>query len=117
YDCAIRFPFTQDISSELEETHKHIPTLLKEFNPRRPDTFLVDFYDEGATQEKLMRLINELDEGTTEIMCHPGYVDDAFEKESVYNKQRERELTILTDPSIREAIQANGISLITFAEL
>jgi predicted glycoside hydrolase/deacetylase ChbG (UPF0249 family) len=50
-------------------------------------------------------------------MCHPGYVDDAFVKESVYNKQRERELTILTDPSIREAIQANGISLITFAEL
>ncbi|MGZ9224870.1 MAG: carbohydrate deacetylase [Anaerolineales bacterium] len=117
YDCAIRFPFTGDISSELEETNKHIPALLREFNPRRPDTFLVDFYDEGATREELMRLINQMDEGTSEIMCHPGYVDDAFVKESVYNKQRERELKILTDPSIKEAIQANGISLITFAEL
>jgi len=117
YDCAIRFPFTGDISSELEETNKHIPTLLREFNPRRPDTFLVDFYDEGATREELMRLINQMDEGASEIMCHPGYVDDAFVKESVYNKQRERELKILTDPSIKEAIQANGISLITFAEL
>jgi predicted glycoside hydrolase/deacetylase ChbG (UPF0249 family) len=117
YDCAIRFPFTHDISSELEETNRHIPTLLEEFNPRRPDAFLVNFYDEGATQEKLVRLIDQLDEGTSEIMCHPGYVDDAFVKESVYNKQRERELKILTDPSIKEAIQSNGINLVTFAEL
>lgn len=117
YDCAIRFPFTHDISSELEETNKQVPTLLEEFNPRRPNTFLVDFYDEGATQEELIRLINQIDEGTSEIMCHPGYVDDAFVKESVYNKQRERELKILTDPSVKEAIQSNGINLITFAEL
>jgi len=117
YDCAIRFPFTGDISSELEETNRHIPALLREFNPRRPDMFLVDFYDEGATQEELLGLINQINEGTSEIMCHPGYVDDSFVKESVYNEQRERELRILTNPSIKEAIQANGISLITFAEL
>ena len=117
YECAIRFPFTHDISSELEETSRHLPDLLREFNPRRPDAFYVDFYDEGATQEELMHLIKEIDEGTSEIMCHPGHVDEAFVKESTYNKQRERELKILTDPSIRETIQANGISLITFAEL
>lgn len=117
YDCAIRFPFTNDISSELEETYKHVPNLIEEFNPRRPDTFLVDFYDEGATVEELLSLINNIDDGTTEIMCHPGYVDDAFAQESVYNFQRERELKILTDPSIKKAIEANGIKLSTFAEL
>jgi predicted glycoside hydrolase/deacetylase ChbG (UPF0249 family) len=117
YDCAIRFPFTRDIPSELEETNKHIPALLREFNLRRPDAFYVDFYDEGATHEELLQLINNLPDGTSEIMCHPGHVDGAFVKESSYNKQRERELIILTDPSIREAIQTNGISLITFAEL
>jgi predicted glycoside hydrolase/deacetylase ChbG (UPF0249 family) len=116
YDCAIRFPFTHDIPSELEETHRHVPDLLREFNPRRPDTFLADFYDEGATQEELMHLINQIDERTSEIMCHPGYVDDAFVKESSYNRQRERELKILTDPSVREAIQADRIHLITFAD-
>ena len=117
YGCAIRFPFTNDISSELQETHKHVPNLIQEFNPRRPDTFLVDFYDQNATSEELLRLINNVNDGTTEVMCHPGYVDDAFAKESVYNFQRERELKILTDPSIKEAIEANGIELITFAEL
>ena len=117
YDCAIRFPFTNDISSELKDTHKHVPNLIEEFNPRKPDVFLVDFYDERATHEELLRLINNVDDGTTEIMCHPGYVDDAFAQESVYNFQRERELKILTDPSIKEAIQANGIKLTTFAEI
>lgn len=117
YECAIRFPFTQDISSELEETNRHIPTLLRDFNPRRPDAFYADFYDEGATYEELLGIINELNEGASEVMCHPGHVDDAFVKESVYNKQRESELKILTDPSIKEAIQANAIELITFAEV
>ncbi|MDQ3006774.1 MAG: carbohydrate deacetylase, partial [Chloroflexota bacterium] len=117
YDCAIRFPFTDQISSEVEETYKHLPDLIGEFNPRRPDTFLVDFYDEQATHEELLRLINNLSEGTTEIMCHPGYVDEAFANESVYNFQRERELKILTDPAIKETMETNGIKLITFGDL
>jgi chitin disaccharide deacetylase len=117
YDCAIRFPFTGDASMELKETSKRVPDLIHEFDPRRPDRFVVDFYDEHATREELLNLINNLPEGTTEIMCHPGYTDDAFAKESVYNNQRDRELNILTDPSIKEAIQANGIQLITFASL
>lgn len=117
YDCAIRFPFTDQVSSEVEETFKHVPNLIREFNPRRPDTFLVDFYDEQATHEELLRLINNLSDGTTEIMCHPGYVDEGFANESVYNFQRERELKILTEPYIKQAIKANGVELITFADL
>ena len=78
---------------------------------------MADFYDEGATQEMLLNIINNLRDGTSEIMCHPGYVDEAFVNESVYNRQRERELKILIDPSIKEAIQANGIELISFSEL
>jgi predicted glycoside hydrolase/deacetylase ChbG (UPF0249 family) len=116
YDCAIRLPFTE-VSSELEETAKHVPDLMEKFNPRRPDVFFVNFYDETATKEDLLNIIANVPEGTSEIMCHPGYVDDAFAKESVYNFQRERELKILTDPSIKEVIQSTGIELITFANL
>jgi predicted glycoside hydrolase/deacetylase ChbG (UPF0249 family) len=58
-----------------------------------------------------------VDDGTYEIMCHPGYVDEAFAKESVYNFQRERELKILTDPAVKQAIQTLGIELITIASL
>lgn len=117
YDCAIRFPFSHDISRELEETHKEVPALIKEFNPRRPDVFIVDFYDEKATREEILGLINSVKDGSTEIMCHPGYVDDAFAKESSYNFQRQTELEVLTDPAVKDAIQKNNIELTTFASL
>ena len=117
YDCAIRFPFTGEISRELEETSKHVPDLIQEFDPPRPDRFVVDFYDQRATHEELLNIVNNLPDGTTEIMCHPGYTSETFAKESVYNAQRDRELEILTDSTIKEAIQANGIQLITFASL
>jgi predicted glycoside hydrolase/deacetylase ChbG (UPF0249 family) len=116
YDCAIRFPFTK-VSSELEETSARVPELIEQFNPRRPDVFFVDFYDETATKADMLNIIHRVGEGTSEIMCHPGYVDDAFANESVYNFQRERELEILTDPEIKDAIQTQGIQLITFADL
>jgi predicted glycoside hydrolase/deacetylase ChbG (UPF0249 family) len=101
----------------LEETAGYLDDLVQEFNPRRPEVFFVDFYDEGATQEQLIRILASLGEGTSEIMCHPGHVDEAFAKESVYNIQRERELKILTDPSIKEAVESQDIDLITFADL
>jgi predicted glycoside hydrolase/deacetylase ChbG (UPF0249 family) len=116
YDCAVRFPFT-DVSSELEETAQHAPALMQEFNPRRPDVFVVNFYDETATKEHLLSIISGVTDGISEIMCHPGHVDGAFAKESVYNFQREREFNILTDPSVKQAIQTQGIKLITFADL
>ena len=117
YDCPIRYPFTEYVVDELEETEKHLPELMKEFSPKHPDRFVASFYDDGATQDELLRLISEIPDGTTEIMCHPGYVDDAFEKESVYNFQRERELKILTDESIKQAIEERNIRLISFTEL
>ena len=116
YGCAIRFPFTS-LSPELEETYKQVPALVEQFRPRRPDVFFVNFYDATATKEDLLAIIRSVGDGTSEIMCHPGYVDDAFAKESVYNFQRARELEILTDPAIKEAINAQGIQLITFADL
>jgi len=116
YGCAIRFPFT-DVPPELEETSKQVPALIEKFNPPRPDVFFVNFYDATATKEDLLKIIAKVPDGTSEIMCHPGYVDDAFAKESAYNFQRARELRILTDPAIKQAIEANGIQLISFAGL
>ena len=72
-----------DFSREFSETTEHAPALLEEFNPRRPDMFFDNFYDETATKENMLNIINDIHDGTSEIMCHPGYVDDAFAKESI----------------------------------
>jgi predicted glycoside hydrolase/deacetylase ChbG (UPF0249 family) len=97
---------------------EYAPKLLEEFQPRRPDAFFASFYDELATREELLRIINSLPkEGTFEIMCHPGYVDEAFAKESGYAFQRHAELDVLTDPAMHAEIEKCGIELISFAQL
>jgi len=50
-------------------------------------------------------------------MCHPGYVNEAFAKESSYAFQRQTELEILTDPAMRKEVERRGIQLISFAQL
>ena len=116
YDCAIRYPFT-DVYTEIEEASKAAPKLLNEFDRHRPDVFISVFYDDGATKENLLAILSDLDEGVSELMCHPGYVDDAFANESVYNFQRQRELGILTDPEVIDAIKTNGVELINYSDL
>ena len=123
YNCPIRNPIahgedpTAGMPGVAEPMGEHAPRLMKEFNARTTDTFFVHFYDEGATHAELLDIFSKVANGTAELMCHPGYVDEAFAKESVYNFQRERELKILTDPAIKQAIEANGIKLVTFANL
>jgi predicted glycoside hydrolase/deacetylase ChbG (UPF0249 family) len=97
--------------------NKDAPKLLKEFNPRRPDAFFANFYDDHATRDELEKIFNQIDDGTFEIMCHPGYTDAVLLSTSSYAKQRETELNVLTDPSILQEVQENGIQLISFAEL
>ena len=119
YDCAIRYPITPSSSAgEFIETAKCAPEFFEEFKPRRPENFIAIFYDEGATKENLINILNTLPEGTSELMCHPGYVDQEFaDKESIYNFKRNEERNILTDSTVKKAIQANGIQLISFADL
>jgi predicted glycoside hydrolase/deacetylase ChbG (UPF0249 family) len=50
-------------------------------------------------------------------MCHPGHVDQHLRDITTYADQRRTELEILTDASVRAAIRARKIYLISFAEL
>jgi predicted glycoside hydrolase/deacetylase ChbG (UPF0249 family) len=123
YGCPIRNPIaygdnpTAGMPAFADPMSEHAPRLMKEFNARSTDSIFVNFYDEGATTEELLDILSKVEDGSYEIMCHPGYVDEAFAKESVYNFQRERELKILTDPAIKQAIETRNIKLITFADL
>src|SRR5262249_40716378 len=55
------------------------------------------------------------DGGWTDISCPPGYVDAGLR--SGYATEREREIETLTDPRIRETIDALGIQLGSYADL
>lgn len=68
------------------------------------------------TREGVAQFLKILPEGTTELMCHPGYVDAALQKSSTrLQKSRQSELAILTDTGIRNLVASQGIRLIDYA--
>jgi predicted glycoside hydrolase/deacetylase ChbG (UPF0249 family) len=67
------------------------------------------------TVEAVMSLLRTLpEEGVTEMLCHPGYVDDILERSDTYTTGRIAEVKLLTDPAVREAVRDEGIELVTF---
>jgi len=85
---------------------------------RTPDHFVEDFYGEGKTsQDHLESLLRFIPEGTTEVCCHPGFVDEELKKISSYNAPRARELETLTNPELKGWLSQNEISLSNFASL
>jgi hopanoid biosynthesis associated protein HpnK len=67
------------------------------------------------TREGVMQFLKSLPEGTTELMCHPGYADEALQKTVTrLQDSRRRELEILTDTEIRNLVASQGIRLIDY---
>jgi len=67
------------------------------------------------TREGIEELLEKLPEGTTELMCHPGYVDEELRKSATrLQESRKTELDILTDAQIRKIVARQGIRLINY---
>jgi predicted glycoside hydrolase/deacetylase ChbG (UPF0249 family) len=82
-----------------------------------PDRFADGFYGDGATEERLVGILEDVPLGVTELMCHPAVVDDELRSTSSYSEERGRELRILTSPLVRQTLQALGIRLIHYGQL
>jgi len=66
--------------------------------------------------QSLMRMLAiDVQEGITELSCHPGYVDTDFS--SGYTVERETEVRTLCDPIIRQVLAEQSIQLISFRNL
>jgi predicted glycoside hydrolase/deacetylase ChbG (UPF0249 family) len=67
------------------------------------------------TREGVEQFVKSLPDGTTELMCHPGYADAALKKTPTrLQDSRETELRILTDTGIRNLVASLGIRLIDY---
>lgn len=84
---------------------------------RANDGFVEEFFDAGVSVPNLIAILRALPEGVTEIMCHPAHPDPELAASSSYAARRAEELAVLCDPRVREAIEAEGIHLVTFAAL
>lgn len=90
---------------------------LRSLGLRTNDAFEEGFFDQGVSVAHLVAIIEGLPEGSTELMCHPAHEDAELLASSSYAAVRVRELAALCDPSVRAALEREGVRLISFAEL
>jgi hopanoid biosynthesis associated protein HpnK len=91
---------------------------LKKFGMTTPQHFLGLAMTGQVGPDALRKMIESLDDGTTEIMFHPGVYDDALAKTGTrLLMQRELELRALTDPSVRDTLTQRDVRIISYREL
>jgi chitin disaccharide deacetylase len=67
------------------------------------------------TREGVEQFMRSLPNGTTELVCHPGYADAVLQKSPTrLQGSRQTELQILTDTGIRNLVASLGIRLIDY---
>ena len=67
------------------------------------------------TVEGMKCLLQSLPEGTTEMMCHPGFMDKELEESATrLQDSRELEVELLTSTDIRNLVASQGIRLIDY---
>lgn len=69
---------------------------------------------EAVTTAALIRVLEELSPGVTELCCHPG-LDDGLQ--TMYCQERFDEVRALCDPQVRLAVRDLGIELCSFDDL
>ncbi len=112
YGLPIRYP------SKPEESSMDLEPLLQILSQHPvlfPQSCITGFYDEGINLDNLSRIISELPEGTSELMCHPGYADTELKKNSTYTLARESELEVLIRPETRKLLEFHQIRLTNFS--
>lgn len=96
---------------QIDANSKHV---LRQAGVATPDVFYGDFFDDGVSAEALLKLASRPWEGVLEVMAHPAAYDEETWRISSYRDKREAELTLLTDPALREAWRQAGIELVSF---
>jgi predicted glycoside hydrolase/deacetylase ChbG (UPF0249 family) len=90
---------------------------LREAGACTPDRFFGGFYGPDASFATLEGILATLEDGVSELMCHPARVDDALRRGSSYADERDLEREILCDPKLPALVRSLGIELVGFDRL
>jgi predicted glycoside hydrolase/deacetylase ChbG (UPF0249 family) len=117
--AAATVPLIEDLLfSEVLDMLYQDRDLAQASRVRHPDHFIGSFYgEEAVTLENLLAILENLSEGTTELMCHPGLTDEKLLAQSLYGRPREKELELLCHPRVRDKVDELGIELVNFGVL
>ncbi len=82
-----------------------------------PDRFIAGFSG-TTTRHDVAQLLAKLPAGVSELMVHPGFVDDQLRRlGGTAVASRPAELWLLVNPSLRALLQTSGIRLVSFRSL
>lgn len=76
-------------------------------------------WDEHLTDDLFIMQVlgafrQQSNQGAIEVMCHPGYVDEALKERSHYLAIRERELRVFCDPNLPAKLKKHHIQVESF---
>ncbi len=92
--------------------------LVAKNDMQTPDHFYGIHLTGRLHAEAVLRILESLPEGVSELMCHPGLCDAELRRlPTRLKQQREEELAALTDPVVRRAVEQREIRLVSFQEL
>jgi predicted glycoside hydrolase/deacetylase ChbG (UPF0249 family) len=119
FGCGVRLPVLQEPDPPEALSFFTVNDAMRRLSASgvpHTDTFVDRFYGDQATPENLRSILLSLGPGVTELMTHPAHVDDALLAVSIYAREREPELSLLTSPAVRQILEREGIGLATFRQ-
>lgn len=81
------------------------------------DNFLGIVDSGNLLEDVLVRLLENLPEGTTELVCHPGFLSPEVLERCIFQLNCESELASLTSRRVKKVIENGGIKLVTVSEI
>ena len=81
------------------------------------DNFYSNVYFEADGKSLLLNNLHSVPDGISELICHPGYVDEHLPKVSTWTEVREIERRVLADPEVLQTIRALKIRLINYNQV
>jgi chitin disaccharide deacetylase len=109
--------FARAIRVPVRSQDPEVRAIARQRALKTPDHFMGESGPDAYwSSERVLAHLRALPGGVTEFMTHPGYYDDDLAY-SRYGRQRETEITGLTDPAARALIEREGIRLIHFGDL
>ncbi len=82
-----------------------------------PEHFAGIVAGESVSENFMVKLIDNLRGGTTEVMLHPGVDNKILQNFCQWEHNFEEELAAVTSPKVLNALAAKNISVINFADL
>jgi hopanoid biosynthesis associated protein HpnK len=81
-----------------------------------PDHFR-GLMDSGSLDEEvILRIIEALEDGTTELVCHPGILGPEIPDKYPFHRNCETELSALTGDRVKKLIEDRGIALVRYSD-